>query len=66
MQKGIPTMTTYRTDATISGSMKKWLGDAGYEIIAIETYHLPGGDFTDVIWGQTNPPAAIAEADLPY
>jgi hypothetical protein len=46
--------------------MKKWLGDAGYEIIAIETYHLPGGDFTDVIWGQTNPPAAIAEADLPY
>ena len=32
--------------------MKKWLEDAGYEIIAIETYHLPDADFTDVIRGR--------------
>jgi len=59
-------MTTYRTDATVSGSTKKWLEDAGYEIIAIETYHFATGDFTDVIWGQTNLPPGITGADLPY
>lgn len=65
MQKGKQAMTTYRTDITVSGSTKKWLEDAGYEIIAIETYHFPDADFTDVIWGQTNPPPPITEADFP-
>jgi hypothetical protein len=66
MQKGKQAMTTYRTDITVSGSTKKWLEDAGYEIIAIETYHFPDADLTDVIWGQTNLPPAITEADLSY
>ncbi len=37
---------------------------AGYDIIAIETYHRPdGANTTEILWGRDEPP--IIEAELP-
>ncbi|BAJ79760.1 hypothetical protein ACMV_04130 [Acidiphilium multivorum AIU301] len=39
--------------------------EAGYEIIAIETYHWPdGGTETEILWGREAPP--ITGAELPF
>ena len=39
--------------------------EAGYEIIAIETYHWPDCvTETEILWGREAPP--ITEADVPF
>ena len=39
--------------------------EAGYEIIAIETYHWPDGVIeTEILWGRDESP--ITEAEVPF
>lgn len=59
-------MTTIRTGTGLNRRDIRGLIRDRYEILAIETRHLPGGDITSIIWARDDGPNAITEEDLPF
>ena len=59
-------MTVIRTGAALTRRDFRRMTRGGYEILAIETRHLPQGDETTILWQRDDGPDAITEAELPF
>lgn len=59
-------MTVIRTGAGLTRHDIRRMRRGGYEILAIETRHLPQGDETTILWQRDDGPDAITEAELPF